>query len=208
MHTDRIELFRKIAGISNYGYGLGWMQGDWNEHEVSWHSGGYPGYVSYHALVREQNLGIVIMMSQQSQSIELILNYLLGYHLLGVHTSETLQQLETEISYRNKRYAHDQDSLLSLVKKDGLDQVMLDDYVGAFFHDDFNRVEVRIHEGRLLIQLGNLLFFGDYIGDDQFLIRSEVDDTMEVIDFYHVRSNTQQPYIDLFGKKFTKGQNK
>ncbi|MEP2025815.1 MAG: serine hydrolase domain-containing protein [Reichenbachiella sp.] len=204
IHTDRIDFYDKQAGINNYGYGLGWEQGDWHEYDISWHGGGYPGYVSVHALVREENLGVVIMMSQQSRVIELILNYILSDQL-DIDMTNELVEMESAVQTRIERFRHYKDSIFQLSKTDGEENVALEKYTGNYQGDQFNQLVVKAEKDQLVLQLGNLLFFGEYIGDDKFLIKSEVDDTFDTVDFYHLHSANRKPYVEMFGEKFYKG---
>ncbi|SMD32412.1 CubicO group peptidase, beta-lactamase class C family [Reichenbachiella faecimaris] len=206
IHTDRIDFYDKSAGINNYGYGLGWEQGDWHEYDISWHGGGYPGYVSVHALVREENLGVVIMMSQQSRAIELILNYILAEQL-GVDNAKELDAMEESIRVRTKRYRHYKDSIFQSVDSEEIKNVSLEKFVGRYVSDQLNQLVVKAKNQQLILQLGNLLFIGEYIGDDKFLIKSEVDDSFDVVDFYHLNSADRESYLEMFGQKFYKGQN-
>ncbi|MDW3209974.1 MAG: serine hydrolase domain-containing protein [Reichenbachiella sp.] len=206
IHSDRIDFYDKSAGINNYGYGLGWEQGDWHEYDISWHGGGYPGYVSVHALVREQNLGIVIMMSQQSRVIELILNYILADQL-GVDNAKELTAMEESIRSRTDRYQHYKDSIFQTVDSEEIKKVSLEKFVGRYASDQLNQLVVKSKDHQLILQLGNLLFIGEYIGDDKFLIKSEVDDTFDTVDFYHLNSTDRDSYLEMFGQKFYKGQN-
>lgn len=206
IHTDRTDFYDKSAGINNYGYGLGWEQGDWHEYDISWHGGGYPGYVSVHALVREEHLGIVIMMSQQSRAIELILNHILADQL-GVDNAEEMAAMKKSISNRTKRYQHYKDSVFQSVDNEEIKNVSLEKYVGRYASDQLNQLIVKKKDHQLLLQLGNLLFVGEYIGDDRFLIKSEVDDTFDTVDFYHLSSTDRKCYLEMFGQRFYKGQN-
>lgn len=206
IHTDRIDYYDKSAGVNNYGYGLGWEQGDWHEYDISWHGGGYPGYVSVHAVVREENLGVVIMMSQQSRAIELILNYILADQL-DVDLTEELAEMKKSIDLRTERYRQYKDSVFQSVDKKELENTSLKKFAGKYSSNQLNQLVVNVEKDQLILQLGNLLFFGEYIGDDKFLIKSEVDDTFDVVDFYHINSTDRTAYLEMFGQKFYKGQN-
>lgn len=206
IHTDRIGLYSKNAGINSYGYGLGWMQGDWSEFDISWHSGSYPGYVSVHALIREENLGVVIMMSQQSRAIELILNYILADQL-KVDSKKNLIKLEKQIQYRIDQYRHFRDSLYRSTVEVDIQKLDLEKFTGIYKNKNVSTLYISAINNQLLVEWGNLQFRGEYLGDDKFLMKSEVNDTYGVADFYHIQSKQRSPYLEMFGEKFHKWSN-
>lgn len=55
----------KAAKPNFYGYGEGWFLSDYRGQKLVWHTGGWPGMVSRVTLVPEQNLGVVVLTSQE-----------------------------------------------------------------------------------------------------------------------------------------------
>ncbi len=213
IHSDLVGYYGNYGSFSNYGYGLGWNQADWNEYEISWHGGGYPGYRSFCILVPEEEIGIVIMMNQVTPAASLLPDFLLGSLLEVPGFDAYLAERETRISSRWERYQFVRDSTLASGSKKNTRERALTDYEGLYQNEEFGEVIVKSYDSSLNILLGNLSFNTNYIGDDQFFFFNDGDQMFGSIDFYfHNLDNQLASSLDFSGIEYKKvnktGQNK
>ena len=213
IHSDLVGYYGKYGSFSNYGYGLGWNQADWNEYEISWHGGGYPGYRSFCILVPEEKLGVVILMNQVTPAVSLLTDFLLGNVLEVPDFNTYLIERKKRISNQWRRYQFVRDSTLAAGSKKIAYERSLSDYEGLYLNEEFGEVVVKPYDGSLNILIGNLSFNTNYIGDDEFFFFNDADQMYGSIDFYfHKQDNEQASSLDFSGIEYTKvyktGQNK
>ncbi|MEP5611045.1 MAG: serine hydrolase domain-containing protein [Cyclobacteriaceae bacterium] len=184
IHSDLVGLYEKMGTLNSYGYGLGWRLADWKEYEISWHGGGYPGYRSLCLLSRTENLGITILMNQESPSLTLVADFLLGNFL-------KIPDFETFISTRKanlmsgwERYQFVRDSTLTEGNKKYKLTRSIKSYEGVFLNEELGEIVANTQSASLQLSIGNLTFNTNYIGDDSFFFFSDSDQLYGTMDFY------------------------
>ncbi|KRG69183.1 beta-lactamase [Pseudoxanthomonas dokdonensis] len=77
----------KAAKPNFQGYGEGWFLSDYRGQKLVWHTGGWPGMVSRVTLVPGQNLGVVVLTSQEvGAAFNAITMQVLDAYLQAPHT--------------------------------------------------------------------------------------------------------------------------
>ncbi len=213
IHSDLVGYYGKSGPFNNYGYGMGWNQADWDEYEISWHGGGYPGYRSLCILVPEEKLGITILMNQATPAMVLLTDFLLGNFLEVPDFDTYFSKKEKWVWNQWNRYQFVRDSTLEAGSKKVDNKRALLDYEGLYFNDEYGEIIVKSDNGSLGVFLGNLTFNTNYIGDDQFFFFNDADQMYGSIDFYfHHPDNQQASSLDFSGIEYKKvyktGQNK
>lgn len=190
IHSDLVGFYDKRGTLNSYGYGMGWNQADWNEYEISWHGGGYPGYRSMCLIAREENIGITILMNQESPAMNLIVDFLLGTFLKISNFESFISERKEMIDDTWKRYQFVRDSILMEGNKGYELTRQISDYEGVYLNEEFGEAIAQSDSSSLKITLGNLIFHTNYTGDDSFFYFSDADQIFGTLDFYF---ETQQP---------------
>lgn len=82
IYEDFLPLFFAPGQLNVQGYGLGFFVRDYRGHQMIWHTGGLPGYLSMLALLPEQRLGVTVLTNQESESaFRSIICYVLDLYL-------------------------------------------------------------------------------------------------------------------------------
>ncbi len=205
IHSDLVGYYGKSGSFNNYGYGMGWNQADWNEYEISWHGGGYPGYRSLCILVPEENLGITILMNQATPAMNLLTDFLLGNFLEVPDFDSYFASRKSQVADRWNRYQFIRDSTLEAGTKKVDSTRELEDYEGAYLNEEFGELLVKPDGNTLNIFMGNLSFITNYIGDDRFFFFNDADQLYGSVDFYfHHPSNQQASSLDFSGVEYKK----
>lgn len=184
IHSDLVGFYDKMGSLNSYGYGMGWNQADWNEYEITWHGGGYPGYRSLCLLSREENLGITILMNQETPAMNLIMDFLLGSNLRISEFTAYISSRKEQIKARWERYRFVRDSILDegtkrydLIRK-------ISDYEGIYQNEALGEMVVKADASTLKFIIGNLTFHTNYTGDDSFFYFSDANQLFGTMDFY------------------------
>ncbi|MEQ9405139.1 MAG: serine hydrolase domain-containing protein [Cyclobacteriaceae bacterium] len=189
IHSDLVGFYEKMGTLNSYGYGMGWNQADWNEYEISWHGGGYPGYRSLCLLSREENLGITILMNQETPAMNLIADFLLGAFLEIPDFKGFISNRKNLITQKRERYQFVRDSTLAEGNKKYQLTRTFEGYEGVYLNEELGEMVVKSESGSLKFIVGNLSFNSNYIGDDTFFFFSDADQMYGTMDFYFETQN-------------------
>ncbi|MEO9483944.1 MAG: serine hydrolase domain-containing protein [Ekhidna sp.] len=204
IHSDLVGFYEKRGTLNSYGYGMGWNQADWNEYEITWHGGGYPGYRSLCLLSREENLGITILMNQESPAMNLIVDFLLGCFLEISDFETFISDRKDLITSRWKRYQFVRDSILNEGNKIYRFTRKAAEYEGVYLNEELGEVVVKSEQSSVKFTMGNLTFNTNYTGDDSFFYFSDADQLFGTIDFYTQKIGDDISSLDFSGLEFKK----
>jgi len=134
------------------GYGLGWALSDYQGRKIVNHGGAYDGMFSRVTLVPEENLGIVIL-TNSTTSLQTALTYrILDLFLAGNSQDWSDIYLERFRSSRSRWEKQISSKLMS--RKTGTKPSLdLTDYTGRFGGPFYGDADVRVENGRIVIQL-------------------------------------------------------
>src|SRR5262249_12388332 len=79
----RGDVDRQIAMSASVGYGMGWMLRDWRGQPMVLHGGSVPGYSTMVALLPKSDLGIVVLVNQDTSLLGELAANLVPDILLG-----------------------------------------------------------------------------------------------------------------------------
>lgn len=140
------------------GYGLGWQHGERHGRAVLSHGGGYPGYRSAMAFLPDADLGVAVMVNEDSLGGDLLrectlqcIDWWLGERdALDLSPLDERAELRDEIlAQRRERQAEFAARTWQLGRERSL-------YVGRFEHPSIGTLEVRDVDGAFEVSLGLL----------------------------------------------------
>lgn len=177
-------------------YGLGWYMETYRGQKVVHHNGNVDGYSAVASFIPHHNIGFAIHTNKSYAKAPLILQYMLYDILLGytpLNWDERFgQYINTSI---NKYEAQVQSYSPPPVEKE---PTSLNAYLGKYGNPAYGHIAIRLDQGQLLFDYGDLVKHLDQIEKDVFLLTIPVERFVSPIKFeVDNRGQVQSLKIDI-----------
>lgn len=153
-------------------YGLGFMISDRNGKLVFSHTGGVDGFLSSVLMVPEENLGIVVLTSNDQNTFFQSLSFEIRDAFLGLPFQNFSKQALTRFREENIETESWLDSLRKIISGNNKPPVDLEKFAGQYYNPVYGDIEVKNEKQKLNIYFSNhpgLTGKLDYIRDLSFL---------------------------------------
>lgn len=141
-------------------YGLGWVIGDYNNQQVVYHFGGWPGYQSHLSLMPGKRLGVAVLTNEGvtgQRAAGVFAAYVYDWFtkkegrdtVFARHKNELIQRFEASKASREKR----KEEVKNRVSKLSLEN---EAYAGKYYNEVMGTMEIFIRNNTLYAKLGNL----------------------------------------------------
>ncbi len=141
-------------------YGLGWNVSKYQNQNIIYHFGGYPGFKAHTSFMPDKRIGLVILSNEAGVGAaagDILAAYIYD-RVTGVAGAE--EQFLKMLPELENRYAKNmesvQKSFAERAKRTSQLTLPLDSYVGKYHNDWFGDISVGIENNALAIGLGNL----------------------------------------------------
>ena len=142
------------------GYGLGWQIGKYNDNQVIWHFGGFPGFYTHISYLPDQKLGVAVLINEGfagGRLMNLFASYAYDYFLGTEDVNEKYKKKAKELAVGLNK-------ALEKIKKDEQERAEriwqlskpLYQYCGTFTNKFFGPVTINQNDSKLMVQHGNL----------------------------------------------------
>jgi CubicO group peptidase (beta-lactamase class C family) len=154
-------------------YGLGIFNGDYNGHQVYWHTGGAMGFVTNTCFVPDAHLAIAVLTNNDDQEFFEALRYQILDAYLGVPYVNRSKQLQAGFLRGKTKTLTDVKEWTDKVKKAAPPALPLSAFTGTYINPLYGKLYIKQDRNRLLILFEhhpNLNASLDYMGNDTFLM--------------------------------------
>jgi CubicO group peptidase (beta-lactamase class C family) len=141
-------------------YGLGWNVSKYQNENIIYHFGGYPGFKAHTSFMPDKKIGLVILSNEAGVGAaagDILAAYIYD-RITGVAGAE--EQFLKILPELENRYAKNlesvQKSFADRAKRTSQLTLPLDSYVGKYHNELFGDMDVRIENNALAVALGNL----------------------------------------------------
>ncbi len=156
-------------------YGLGWYHAKLNKYSMIHSFGSFLGARSHISFLPEQNLGVCVFINESGRGIfvtDLIANYIYG---LLLNDENVISATENELAKQTKTF---QEAIakkppeLSIVE---ISANELKKFAGIYSHQALGKLMVKILNGKIFIELGNISEFTvDFNFDEKDITKSSI----------------------------------
>lgn len=159
-----------MPGGRLYSYGLGFFLQAWAGNELVWHAGDIDGMASVMVLVPRERLGIVVMTNMDHTGAR----FGVAMHLLQGYLGQPAHDVGADLLARQEKRAKALKAMLAklaAMRKPGqATPVPLARYAGRYAGKLDGTAKVTLHDGHLVLHLGNPAFTGtlEHWHDDTF----------------------------------------
>lgn len=166
----KAEWFRQIHGsIAKYskqesifkesGYGLGWVNGEYEGHKSIHHYGDFEGFVSHISFLPKEQIGVAIFVNESSLGRE-ISEYLSEYiyqYLLGENPDPTEYKDAFKALAKGRADFEVRIAKNTAERKQRTWQLELpqEAYLGNYYNELIGTIELKIRRGQLYLKMGN-----------------------------------------------------
>jgi hypothetical protein len=154
-------------------YGLGVEIKDRKGFVLYSHTGGVNGYLSSVAFIPELKLGVVVLTTNDNQSLFQILNNQVMDAFLEVPYQNYSKQALTLFNQQMKESDHLVDSLIEVVKHKNKMPLNINEFCGDYSNELYGKISVEQINGKLLMKFENhpnMTASCDYTANNKFLI--------------------------------------
>lgn len=137
--------------VYHFGYGLGWVTGNYRGRYYLHHGGGIDGYISQVSLLPNEKIGVVVLSNGSSGggfAVATITNTIID-HLLGENGVDWLQKWKTQQEQIEKITPEAGEA-------EGTPSHPLEEYAGSYHHPAYGTVRVSLEGGRLTAYYGEI----------------------------------------------------
>lgn len=151
---------RERGGFKTNGYGLGWMTGTFQDKNMAWHTGGFPGSFSLISVAPESGIGVAVFVNEALAGHRLM-------YLLANYAYDAYWQPEGwEKNYEEQRAALlEQIEGFTVRVKEGLDERAkrtwklsqpFPFYAGTFQNELLGEITIKADDQQISVRMGNL----------------------------------------------------
>lgn len=154
-------------------YGLGVFNGDYNGHQVYWHTGGAMGFVTNTCFVPDAHLAIAVLTNNDDQYFFEALRYQVLDAYLGVPYIDRSKQAQTGFLKEKTKTLNDVREWTDKVRKAGPPALPLAAFTGTYSNPVYGTLRIRQDQDGLVILFEhhpNLTARLAYMGNDTFLM--------------------------------------
>ncbi len=141
-------------------YGLGWSLMDYRGRKVVRHGGSLDGMRTHVGLMPEENLGVVAVTNVTESAVPQIIMYHVFDAYLGAADRDWNQVYLAEDRESEERAAERRRELEESRTEGTSPSLPLEDYTGTYTNELYGEAEVRMEDGRLVLEVGPY-----YVGD-------------------------------------------
>ena len=141
-------------------YALGWNVSNYQNENIIYHFGGFPGFKAHTSFMPGKKIGLVILTNETTvgaAASDILAAYIYD-RVTGVPGAEDqLSKMITELETRyNQGVESTQKSFADRAKRTSQLTLPLDSYVGKYHHELLGDIDVNIQNNALAVSFGNL----------------------------------------------------
>ena len=156
MHAPQMVLpeDRTFVESTRYGYGLGWMIGQYRGHRIVEHGGGIDGFLTECMLLPDDGVGVTVMTNSTSSAMGPVIAYRVLDELLGVEPLDWFARFKAryEAALAGQQQAH---TARRVVADAPLPRPQAD-YAGDYEHPGYGTLSIVVEGGELKPSFGTL----------------------------------------------------
>ena len=155
MHAPQIMIpeDKTFPESTRFGYGLGWLVGQYRGHRIVEHNGGVDGFLTDCMMLPDDGIGIVVLTNYWSPMGSCIA-YRAFDELLGLEPIDWPDRMQGLLD--TMRAAQEKARAEAVPSIGGRGARPLEDYAGDFEHPGYGRFSVSVDGGRLVPSFGTL----------------------------------------------------
>ena len=167
-----LEVVRSAqTGIANYEkqsypftaggkYALGWNVSNYQNENIIYHFGGYPGFKAHTSFMPGKKIGLIILTNEATvgaAASDILAAYIYDRVLDVSGAEEQFSKMIVELESRYKQNVEStQKSFADRAKRTSQLTLPLDSYVGKYHHELLGDIDVNIQNNTLAVSFGNL----------------------------------------------------
>jgi CubicO group peptidase (beta-lactamase class C family) len=141
-----------------YTYGLGWFIRNYRGRKVVTHSGGVDGMVALATMVPEEDLGIVVLVNQESALAAAVVYSLLDAYLGAPPTDWYAAYLQARYEFKEKEQAAN--AAIQAARMPGTQAALaLEQYTGSYDADVYGEASVMLEDNHLVLGFSHTTSF-------------------------------------------------
>lgn len=143
-----------FAEDTRFGYGLGWMIGQYRGHRIVEHGGGIDGFLTECMLLPQDGVGVVVLTNSTSSSMGPVIAYRLLDELLDLDPIDWSTRLKERYDAAVAGY---KDARVAKPRVEGAELPRpVEEYAGDYEHQGYGRLSIEVVDGRLVPSFGTL----------------------------------------------------
>lgn len=138
----------EIGGRHFMNAAMGWFVSDYAGRKIIQHSGGLPGFLSRVTIVPEDNLGIVVLINDESPLYSAITNQILDMYLTDKNTDNFAKAVERQQKHKEGAAKHSAERRASRIMGTRPSQ-SIENYAGLYEDKMYGQVKITLENNEL-----------------------------------------------------------